>query len=511
MSSPGHDTGTTKFLSPAAEFGNWVWALRGLAITGLGLTAYLTWSALTASPVVGCGGSDVFDCSHVLNSKWSKIGSIPVGVPAFGLYCTLVSALAFCRHSQIEQVRKLSWICTTTCGIAAGLAALWFTGLQIVALEHFCLWCLAAHFCGLMICCLLLWKRPLGNRTTAQLTAIGTMGVAVFITAQVSIPAPPTFEVLHYEETKSESAEKLTVAENNNSAIDDFNDDAFAAPDNLFEAPEEATATESVTDAKQDKDSSDDSTSPAAAASLLLLLPQQIWQITNLLRASLESDDESPAKNTDKTKEKQDAESTPPQKDQPERRLIRIHGNKFRLDIRKWPLLGNPEAKYVFVELFDYTCSHCRNTNRAVRGAFDRYGDDLAVIALPVPLDRKCNRHASSSGGAHRDSCEIAQIAVAVWRIDAEQFHELHNWLFETSRTATSTRQRAEELVGKEALTRELKYPTAGQYIAKHVQLYKAVGAGSVPKVMFPSSSMVGEINSTNRLCSAIERELANR
>lgn len=511
MSSPGHETGTTNHLSPAAEFGNWVWALRGLAITGLGLTAYLTWSALTASPVAGCGGGDVFDCSHVLNSKWSKIGSIPVGVPAFGLYCTLVSALAFCRHSQIEQVRKLSWICTTTCGIAAGLAALWFTGLQVVALEHLCLWCLATHLCGLMTCCLLLWKRPLGNRTTAQLAAIGMMSVAILITAQVSIPAPPTFEVLHYEETKSEPADKLAVTESSNSAIDEFSDDVFAAPDNLFEAPEEAPSIESVTDDEQDKDSSDDGTSTAAAASLLLLLPQQVWQMTNLLPASLESDDEAPAEDTDKTEAKEEAKSIPAKEEQPERRLIRIHGNKFRLDIRKWPLLGNPEAKYVFVELFDYTCSHCRNTNRAVRGAFDRYGNDLAVIALPVPLDRKCNRHASSSGGTHRDSCEISHIAVAVWRINAEKFHELHNWLFETSRTATSTKRRAEQLVGKEALTRELKHPTAGRYIAKHVQLYKAVGAGSVPKVMFPGSSMVGEINSTNRLCSAIERELVNR
>jgi hypothetical protein len=57
-----------------------------------------------------------------------KIGSIPVGIPAFGLYCALLSALAFCRHSQIEQIRKLSW----TCGIAAGLAAMWFTGLQFL-------------------------------------------------------------------------------------------------------------------------------------------------------------------------------------------------------------------------------------------------------------------------------------------------------------------------------------------------------------------------------------------
>jgi hypothetical protein len=367
-----------------------------------------------------------------------------------------------------------------------------------------------------MICALLVWERPLGNRTTGQLASIGTMSVAILIAAQVVIPAPPTFEFLHYEETKTESTDKLAVTETSAPSLDDFSDDVFAAPDNffaapgedIFEAPAEATSIESVTDTEQDKDSSDDGTSTAAAASLLLL-PPQIWQITNILPAPLESDDEAAEEDTDKTEEPE-AESTPPKGEQPERRLIGVNGNKFRLDVRQWPLPGKSEAKYVFVEIFDYTCSHCRNTNRAVRGAFDRYGDNLAVIALPVPLDRKCNRHASSSEGTHRDSCEISRIAVAVWRIDAEKFHELHNWLFETSRTATSTKRQAEQLVGKEALTKELKYPTAGQYIAKHVQLYKAVGAGSVPKLMFPKSSMVGEINSTSRLCSAIERELVN-
>lgn len=509
MSSREFDAGATVGPSTAVESGTWVWGLRSLAVLALGLTTYLAWAALTASPVVGCGGNNVFDCEHVLSSKWSKIGGIPVGVPAVILYSCVLSASVFCRHPSVPRIRQVSWICVTTCGITAGLAAAWFTGLQIFALGQLCPWCVGAHSCGFAICGLLLWKHPLGPGTTGKLAAIGTLGVAVLITLQILTPAPPTFEVLRYDEHTPKAAGDAAVSVNHDITEDEFSDEFFAAPGlDAFEPPADATTAESVTDAEQDENSSGGDSTGTAAASLLLLLPPQISMMMNVFAVPIQSDNESSTEDNDGNK---DAETTPPENVKPKRRLIGVNGNKFRLDIRQWPLLGQPEAKYVFVEMFDYTCSHCRNTHRAIRGAFDRYGDDLAIIALPVPLDRQCNRYASSSGGTHRDSCEISRIAVAVWRIDPQKFHQLHDWLFTASRTALSTKRQAEQLVGQERLAKELKYPTAGQYIAKHVQLYNRVGAGSVPKLMFPRSSMVGEVSSTQTLCNTIERELVSR
>src|SRR5579863_5426117 len=74
------------------------------------------------------------------------------------------------------------------------------------------------------------------------------------------------------------------------------------------------------------------------------------------------------------------------------RRLITVAAGEITLDIRQWPLLGKPDAKYVFIEMFDYTCPYCRATHQAVRGAMEHFGDNLAIIALPVPLDSACNR-----------------------------------------------------------------------------------------------------------------------
>ena len=78
-------------------------------------------------------------------------------------------------------------------------------------------------------------------------------------------------------------------------------------------------------------------------------------------------------------------------------------------------------------------------------------------------------------------------------------------------RSSASARQKAEQLVGKAELTAELAKPFAGDYIKRHVDLYKKVGRGSVPKLMFPKSTMTGAVSSTRTLCRTIERELVQK
>jgi protein-disulfide isomerase len=191
------------------------------------------------------------------------------------------------------------------------------------------------------------------------------------------------------------------------------------------------------------------------------------------------------------------------------RRIITVAGGQVALDIRHWPLIGKPDAKYVFVEMFDYTCPYCRATHQAVRGAIEHFGDDLAILALPVPLDSACNRSVGYTAAEHAEACEIAKIAVAVWRVSRKQFAPFHSWLFDPAyrRTAAEARQRAAELVGENALRDELNLPHAGNYILKHVELYERVGAGSLPKIMFPSSTVSGSVDSASTLIDMIGRE----
>ncbi len=188
-------------------------------------------------------------------------------------------------------------------------------------------------------------------------------------------------------------------------------------------------------------------------------------------------------------------------------RIITVAGNQVSLDIRHWPLLGKPDAKYVFVEMFDYTCPYCRATHQAVRGAMEHFGKDLAIIALPVPLDAACNRTVGSTAGEHAEACEIAKTAIAVWRVSRRQFAPFHAWLFEQARTAAEARQHAAELVGEKALQDELSLPHAANYLAKHVDLYERVGSGSLPKLLFLTSSVSGSVDAANTLIEMITRE----
>jgi protein-disulfide isomerase len=206
-----------------------------------------------------------------------------------------------------------------------------------------------------------------------------------------------------------------------------------------------------------------------------------------------------------KAEEKKAEDQKPARK----RRIITVAGGQIALDIKHWPLLGRPDAKYVFVEMFDYTCPYCRATHQAVRGAMEHYGDDLAILALPVPLDSACNRNVGYTAAEHAEACEIAKIAVAVWRVSRKQFAPFHSWLFDPSyrRTAAEARQHAAELVGENALRDELALPHASNYILKHVELYERVGAGSLPKIMFPSSTVSGSVESAATLIDMIGRE----
>ena len=145
-------------LAPGA--GSLVWGMRLLCGTALLVTGYLAVTALRSGQVAGCGGGAVFDCGHVLTSRWSKIFGLPVSIPAVALYGGMLSALWFCQSAKSASIRRRAWDAIVTGAIAAGLAAVWFLSLQMLAIGHLCFYCLIAHTCGLAMCAAILWWRP---------------------------------------------------------------------------------------------------------------------------------------------------------------------------------------------------------------------------------------------------------------------------------------------------------------------------------------------------------------
>ena len=514
------------------------WCLCAICVIGLGVSGYLAWTALNQSDVLGCGEAQVWDCGHVLHSRWSKWFGIPVSIPAFLMYTTSMIALIVCRVSSNLSVVRLSWAIVTVFGLAAGIAAMWFISLQVFVIGSLCFYCLGVHTCGIIMSVLILRSRPLGKNMTSALSGLSIAAACVLVAGQVLSPQADTYAEERYDTLETSDDDGVFVLEGEDSDSNEF----LAPMEGLFDAPTAESAEE------DDRVSRSSTTTPPRAVvdqakgppeprpislqRLNVATTHDTFEIeTRTFEASNPNgvDDDAqffvnsaqlPVPSFSPLPDNEDAATDKPQKSTPSPspappappkvRLVDVLGGRAQLNARQWPLIGDSDADYILVELFDYTCPHCRKMNEQIKAARKRYGNRLAVVTLPVPLDRECNPAIANTKSRHRDACELARLAVAVWRLSPVAFQSYHEWLFAPAhgRTAAEARSQAAKLVGNTQLNEELSKPVVGQFIAKHVELYRRSGKGTVPKLMFPNVTVRGQMNSVDALCRVLEREL---
>ncbi len=333
--------------------------------------------------------------------------------------------------------------------MTASAAAVWFIGIQVFWIEHLCLYCLIAHASALVLVGVFLWNRLVQVRTLTWIAGAATVAVAGLILLQTSNATPQTHELINHPDLR----------EGNGAAKEE--------EATLFDAPASA--------------------SKPQASYLRINLTSRLAILINpsmILSCGLTSE-----------------------LDDEKVRSAQVL-NSVKLETHAWPLLGKPDAELVFVELFDYTCEHCQRTHKAIEGARQKLGDRLAIIALPVPLDVKCNPTVKATDANHVEACAIAKLAVAVWYIDHDKFTEFHNYLFDKKPTHAVALAKAKELVDAEKLTTTLNGPIPSEYVSKHISLYQKAGAGTIPKLMFPKTTSVGAIESTDLIVQLIEQHL---
>ncbi len=133
----------------------------------------------------------------------------------------------------------------------------------------------------------------------------------------------------------------------------------------------------------------------------------------------------------------------------------------------------------------------------------------LAVLALAVPMNRNCNSSVAHTEPKHAEACELAMLAISVWRVDPSKFGEFHDWMFTgdiTPRYETA-RSKADSLVDAQRLTDEITKGVAAKYVAAQVKLYNQVGAGVIPKMMFPTTTVTGKVGSPESLIQIIRQQ----
>ncbi len=127
------------------------WILFGLALVGMGLTAYLTFSTWKGQSLAGCAAGS--GCDVVLSSQWSRLFGLPTSLWGFLAYGALAAA-AFVKRADVHW--KLAW------GISlfGFLFSVYLTVIALAQLKSACPYCLSSLVLMTAILGVTTYQRP---------------------------------------------------------------------------------------------------------------------------------------------------------------------------------------------------------------------------------------------------------------------------------------------------------------------------------------------------------------
>lgn len=179
-------------------------------------------------------------------------------------------------------------------------------------------------------------------------------------------------------------------------------------------------------------------------------------------------------------------------------------------DVASLPHLGPHAARHVLVEYFDYTCDACRTMHGFVESLRAKYPDTICVIVLPVPLSRECNTSMKPADREHPGACEIARLALALWRADPAAYQKSHGRLM-TATSPAAAREIALEYLTEEILETTMADPWIGELIAANARDWKMFSAktNALPKLLVTDRRIVHGLPSNEEdFIRVMEREL---
>lgn len=407
-----------------------------LALVALGLAGYLSWVTWQQTSVAGCSGRAGLDCNEVLASSWSKWLGIPVSLLAVVTYVGILALV------WPVAAGKRGWVATAlfTLTLGAAGAAVWFVGTQAILLNQFCIYCCSAHVCGIVIVVATYFLL----QSTASANHIEQMGAMFGVAQPRAAEIPGDYHPLVAAGLASLGLVALIAGQ------------FFFVPDSM-----EFVANEDIALAGENEQSPEDSPSTAEPASMHESEEPADQDSTGESAAVTEDvsdetlpDDDSVAETEESTAGEaetsefldesdeflfeEDPSNQASQAELPDdgfasasggERLLRYSAFKKPIKVTDEPLLGHADAQEILVEMLDYTCPHCRRMHPFIMAAKERYGDQLAIVVLHVPLSRKCNPEVKRERTLHKHACDYARYAITVWEETPERFAEYHDYL----------------------------------------------------------------------------------
>ena len=128
-------TDTTSNVALAVEWRPWL--MRLLALAGLGVSGYLTWTHVT-NQAIACGGLQ--DCDIVQQSVYSAVLGIPVALLGVLAYATLL-ALLLLRGRLPEALDAYIPLAIFGISLIGVLYSAYLTYLEIYVIYAICRWC----------------------------------------------------------------------------------------------------------------------------------------------------------------------------------------------------------------------------------------------------------------------------------------------------------------------------------------------------------------------------------
>lgn len=191
-----------------------------------------------------------------------------------------------------------------------------------------------------------------------------------------------------------------------------------------------------------------------------------------------------------------------------------FHDGDVQIEPGDFPVAGPADAPHHFALFTDYTCPHCRRLHGILARAADRRPGRFNVVVLPMPLSPGCNPHMTQTPAGHEHACELARLALAVWRADPKAFTRMDEWLAADEDRApdpAAARAFAVRLVGGPAMEKAEADPWVAQTLGRSVEMFNRDTRSSgtaVPKLMFPSATLAGPADDPGPILKELDRAL---
>lgn len=156
--------------------------------------------------------------------------------------------------------------------------------------------------------------------------------------------------------------------------------------------------------------------------------------------------------------------------------------------------------------MVDYTCRDCRKVHHHLKAAREHFGDQLAVVVFPVPLETNCNPYIRSTHHKHVGACKYAKLALSVFRADADKFGAFHDWLMDSQQPPPFEQalQYAKDLVGSD---HSLVQAESSQ-MENYVKFFYAADVQRLPSIIIGDQVMVGVPRRASDVIEMIESKL---